>query len=80
LLQHESSLQIRIQDNGKGIPKERIANLGSRGNTFGKKSGSGLGLFHAKRTIESFGGKFDIESEEGHGTSIFITLPGENTD
>jgi len=68
-------LQIIIQDNGKGIPKELLSKLGIKGNTFGKKKGSGLGLFHAKSTIESWGGSLFIESMEEKGTKVIINLP-----
>lgn len=71
-------LAIIISDNGKGIPKSLLARLGEMGFSYGKestKSGAGLGLFHAKETIKSFGGNFKISSEEGVGTTIEITLP-----
>jgi signal transduction histidine kinase len=42
-----ADIQIEIQDNGKGIPKELLPRLGAKGETHGKPGGSGLGLFHA---------------------------------
>ncbi|MCB0361554.1 MAG: HAMP domain-containing histidine kinase, partial [Bdellovibrionales bacterium] len=50
---------ITISDNGKGIPNEVMKTLGVRGQSFGKSvetSGFGLGLYHARRTIENAGG------------------------
>lgn len=38
-------------------------------------SGRGVGLDVVKSTIESFGGSFSIDSEEGKGTSIKLVLP-----
>lgn len=73
-----NSVRIRILDNGKGIPPEVLAKLGNRGVTHGKEgaeSGSGLGIYHAKTTIESCGGKFLIDSVVGQGTTISIILP-----
>ena len=70
-----------IKDNGKGIPPHILDKLGLHGVTHGKEgtqSGSGLGVYHAKKTIESFGGKYEIKSKVGHGTSIIITLKKEN--
>ncbi len=66
---------IRIQDNGPGIPKEILTRLGSKGVTFGKSNGNGLGVFHAKEFMESSGGKFQILSELGIGTTVQLTMP-----
>ena len=69
---------ICIKDNGKGIPKYVLKALGREEISYGKsemESGSGLGIFHAYRTIESAGGKVCIESEVGEGTAITLSLP-----
>ena len=74
----KDSSSIIVSDNGKGIPPEILAKLGERGVTHGKEgtaSGSGIGVFHARETIEKFGGKFQIQSKVGMGTMITITLP-----
>jgi signal transduction histidine kinase len=71
-------VEIFIKDNGKGIPKHILEKLGQMGVSHGKEgtqSGSGLGVYHAKKTAESFGGSFQIESTEGQGTLIKIILP-----
>jgi anti-sigma regulatory factor (Ser/Thr protein kinase) len=72
---YDSKKIITVRDNGVGIPPHILAQLGERGITFGKEgteSGSGLGVCHAKKTIESFGGKFAINSQQGVGTEIRI--------
>jgi signal transduction histidine kinase len=66
---------IEIKDNGKGIAPEILEKLGQKGETHGKEGGSGLGLYHAKTKIESWNGKLKLQSEEGKGTSIILTLP-----
>lgn len=69
---------LSIEDNGKGIPKHLLSRLGERGFSSGKagsSSGSGLGVFHAHQTVESFGGSLKIESTQGQGTKILIFLP-----
>ena len=73
----QNTVQIIVEDNGKGIPAELIAKLGVRGNTFNKKGGSGLGLAHAKEMLEGFGGTLKVESTEGKGTKIKLELPKE---
>ena len=68
-------IKLQIQDNGKGIPAEILKKLGQRGETHGKEGGSGLGLYYARTTVQSWGGNLSIESTEGKGTVVTITLP-----
>lgn len=66
---------ITVKDDGKGIPPAVLAKLGQKGETHGKAGGTGLGLYHARTSAESWGGSLKIESEPGRGTTITITLP-----
>lgn len=70
---------IIIQDDGPGIPEHVMSKLGNLGTSFGKENsnnGSGLGIYHAKKTIEDLGGKIFITSNEtSPGTTISIKLP-----
>jgi signal transduction histidine kinase len=66
---------IKITDTGIGVAPEILPLLGTRGTTFGKAKGSGLGLFHAKEMANLWGGTLDIESKLGQGTSTLLTLP-----
>lgn len=69
---------ISITDNGKGIPAHLIEKLGKERVSFDKNSsensGSGLGLHHAKKTIERLRGELEIISTEELGTTINIKL------
>ena len=75
LIEDDIYVKVYITDNGKGIPPHLLGKLGKRGGTYGKKSGQGLGLYHAMSSIEKMGGKLKINSEVGKGTSVTITLP-----
>lgn len=69
---------IKIKDNGPGIPPHILDKLGIESVTYGKDStdsGSGLGVLHAKKTIESMQGQFSITSKLGVGTEVTISLP-----
>jgi signal transduction histidine kinase len=66
----DDRVSILVEDNGAGIPPEILPKLGTRGSTFGKTTGSGLGLHYAKTVIESVGGEFKIESTLGRGTRV----------
>lgn len=65
---------LEISDNGKGIPEEILPRLCQRRVTHEKVGGSGLGLYHARITVESWGGTLDLKSIQGTGTTVTLTL------
>ncbi len=72
--------QIKVQDNGPGIPKEDqkdIFAMFRRGNTAATTDveGVGIGLAVVKRIVELHRGTIDVESEPGQGASFVFTLP-----
>lgn len=69
-----SHLFLEIADDGVGIPASFLDSVGKRGIT-SKKGGNGLGLSHAKATLDAAGGFLKIESVEKEGTSIKLFLP-----
>lgn len=70
-----SIVSICIQDTGKGIAPEILSLLGQRGASFGKKEGSGLGLYHAYRVVKSLRGELKIESQPNVGTTVTVSIP-----
>lgn len=70
-----SRIEISVSDDGKGIPPHVLPQLMKKGASFGKESGTGLGLYYAKETVESWGGSIRLESQEGVGTTVRLTLP-----
>ncbi len=71
----QGKIHIQIRDNGKGIPEAILPKLGQMGVTYGKTGGQGLGLAHAKRQVESWGGAFILTSQEGLGTEATLSIP-----
>lgn len=69
---------IRIIDKGEGIKPELLAMIGKRGVSF-RKNGNGLGISYAIDKVEQWGGRFDLHSNYGMGTTVEITLPREPT-
>ena len=69
----EGKVEIRIRDNGQGIP-ENLREKIFQPNFTTKSSGMGLGLAICKRIIESMGGEIGFVSEVGGGTEFFIIL------
>jgi two-component system, sporulation sensor kinase E len=69
-----NQIYISIQDEGMGIPQDKIKKLGEPFYTT-KESGTGLGLMVSYQIIEEHKGTIQIESEEGKGTTFHLTLP-----
>jgi len=69
------SIEIRIRDNGKGIPSHILPQLAQRGFSYEKKGGTGLGLSHGRETMQRWSGALHIESEFGKGTLVRLILP-----
>jgi signal transduction histidine kinase len=67
-------IEVTIADDGVGIPAETLQRLGGPFVTT-KVTGSGLGLFLARRLAESAGGELRIQSEVGRGTTCVVRLP-----
>ena len=67
-------LLISVEDTGSGIPKEAVKHIFERFVT-GTTTGAGLGLSICHELIEYMGGKIQLKSEEGKGTTVWITLP-----
>ncbi|WP_082994940.1 sensor histidine kinase [Aquimarina spinulae] len=61
---HEESLNILIEDNGKGFEFSKI-----------EASSEGIGLYNIEKRIEHLEGNFTIDSTPGKGTSIIIDIP-----
>ena len=65
---------LEVVDDGPGMDEETQAKcLEVYYST--KRGGSGLGLPLVKRVVDAHGGKFTLESSEGHGSRISIRLP-----
>lgn len=75
LSKSEGNLIVAITDSGCGIPEDVLPRLGQRGATYGKATGTGLGLYHAVTTVKSWNGELKIESRVGQGTKVTISLP-----
>lgn len=72
----DAGIQIVVEDNGKGMPEEVKAHAFSPFYTT-KAQGTGLGLAVVFAVVKAHGGTVFLESAEGLGTQITISLPGE---
>ena len=67
-------IEVTITDNGVGMSDEIKSQL-FRKAIDNRNSGTGIGLMLSKEYIEVNGGKIDLKSEVGNGTTFTITLP-----
>ncbi len=67
--------EIRIEDNGKGMPDEVKAKIFQAFFSTKGEQGTGLGLLIIDRTVKAHGGNVRVESELGRGTVFILTLP-----
>ncbi|MCI6114748.1 MAG: ATP-binding protein [Spirochaetales bacterium] len=74
-----SDFTFVIRDNGIGISKEFLPYVFNsfsreRNATLSGVSGTGLGMTITKRLVDAMGGKIEIESEQGKGTTVTVFL------
>ena len=70
----EDGYHIIFSDNGRGMSHADLQRLFQPFRT-NFPSGTGLGMAISYRIVQEHGGKIDVTSREGEGTSIIISLP-----
>ena len=75
----EANMCITVQDTGLGIPDEAIPHLFEKfyrvHEAEGTTSGTGLGLSICKQIVQGHGGRMEVKSKLGVGTSFSVILP-----
>ena len=74
VLPGDEGIVIAVEDDGPGIRREELARLFEPFFTT-KFTGTGLGLTISKGLVEQHGGRIEVDSEPGRGTTFFIFLP-----
>jgi signal transduction histidine kinase len=70
-----TSVVVRVQDNGPGIPPQIRSRLFQPFVTAGKKNGVGLGLAFSHQTVLDHGGKLWADPNPAEGACFLIQLP-----
>jgi len=76
-------LQYVVSDTGIGIPEEKLSMIYNNFSKVWRKNGEvlyeglGIGLSSAKNFVDILGGVMQVESEEGKGSSFYVSIPYE---
>jgi signal transduction histidine kinase len=73
--EREGWVELSVSDNGVGMSREFMDKYLFKPFQTTKKQGMGIGLFHCKTIVEAHGGRIEVESEEGKGTTFRVMLP-----
>ena len=77
----QASIRIEVSDNGTGINleknRDKLFKMFTRLNA--DASGSGIGLYIVKRTMDLVGGSVEVESKPGLGTTFRMIIPRPNS-
>ncbi len=78
----DDEAEIRVEDTGEGIPAEHLPHVFDRfyrvrgpGEQASPEKGLGLGLSFVAWIVRAHGGKIDVTSEPGKGTTFVVRLP-----
>jgi signal transduction histidine kinase len=75
LTQVAAGIQIRVCDNGRGIPESIRGKLFEPFVSVGKENGTGLGLTVVQKIVQDHGGDIVVENTSQVGTIFRLTLP-----
>lgn len=80
LSKKQTWIELKIQDNGPGIPSDKLPSIFNRFYRIEKErtknlNSTGLGLAIAKELVKGHGGDITVKSKEGEGSCFTIILP-----
>jgi putative PEP-CTERM system histidine kinase len=67
--------RIEIADNGPGMSREFVRDHLFQPFVSSKPTGFGIGMYQCREWVERWGGRLEVESEPGRGTTVRIDLP-----
>ena len=76
----DGGVHLEIEDHGRGIAPDQLPRLFSRfyqieNSEWASRQGMGLGLFICKELVTAHGGRIEVASTEGEGTTFTVWLP-----
>jgi signal transduction histidine kinase len=71
----ESGIEIRVSDNGTGIPESIRESLFQPFVSYGKDKGVGLGLTVVQKIMQDHGGEVRVEKTGPQGSTFLLFFP-----
>jgi signal transduction histidine kinase len=71
----QSFVEVRVSDNGRGIPEAVRNDLFEPFVSAGKENGTGLGLTVVQKIVQDHGGDVIVESTSSQGTTFRLSIP-----
>ena len=75
LQQKSQGIEVRISDNGPGIPEPILETIFQPFVSYGKENGTGLGLAVVQKMVQDHGGAISVERTSHAGTTFRLTFP-----
>ncbi len=71
-------ISVSVSDTGRGIPPELVGRLfEAHFTTKPVGTGTGLGLYICRKIVQGYGGRIEVQSQPGRGTTFTVSLPTE---
>jgi PAS domain S-box-containing protein len=68
-------VEVRVADDGPGVPDDRKKSIFGKGEKGLDSEGTGVGLYLVKSVVESYGGEVWVEDNQPEGAVFVVTLP-----
>ena len=69
------AVEVRIEDNGIGMTEETRTKLFTLFFSSKGKGGTGIGLYVARQVVMQHGGRIEVASVKGEGSTFTVTMP-----
>lgn len=79
LIEWDTDFVLKVSDNGQGIAPQKLKEIHEMLKGVKEhESGFGMGLYIVREVTRTLGGSIELNSGEGNGTEVVITLPKNN--
>lgn len=72
---HEDVVEVRVGDNGPGIPADRRDEVFERGERGAASRGTGIGLYLVEQLVHNYEGSIEVDESDMGGAEFRLTLP-----